>query len=42
MYRIFLVEDDPVIADAVVRHLSQWGWEAKAAADFLESAASRL
>ena len=34
MYRIFLVEDDPVIADAVVRHLSQWGWEAKAAADF--------
>ena len=34
MYRIFLVEDNPVIADAVVRHLSQWGWEAKAAADF--------
>ena len=34
MYRIFLVEDDPVIADAVMRHLSQWGWEARAAADF--------
>ena len=34
MYRIFLVEDDPVIAQAVQKHLMSWGWQVKAAADF--------
>lgn len=27
MYRIFLVEDDPVIVDVVRRHLESWGYE---------------
>ncbi|MBR3137118.1 MAG: response regulator transcription factor [Clostridia bacterium] len=34
MYRIFLVEDDPIIAQTVQRHLESWGWQVKAAADF--------
>ena len=34
MDRIFLVEDDPVIAQTVRRHLESWGWEVRAAADF--------
>ena len=33
MYRIFLVEDDPAIAGAVVKHISSWGWEARKAED---------
>ena len=34
MYRIFLVEDDPIIAQTVQKHLMSWGWQVKAAADF--------
>lgn len=34
MYRIFLVEDDPVICRAVTEHLSLWGYRARAAEDF--------
>ncbi len=34
MYRIFLVEDDDVIASAVVKYIASWGWEAKRAQDF--------
>lgn len=33
MYKIFLVEDDPAIAGAVVKHISSWGWEARKAED---------
>lgn len=34
MYRIFVIEDDPVIAGSVAAHLRQWGWEVKTAVDF--------
>lgn len=34
MYRIFLVEDDPIIAETVQKHLESWGWQVIAAADF--------
>ena len=34
MYRIFLVEDDPIIAETVQRHLMSWGWQVKTAEDF--------
>ena len=34
MYRILMVEDDPVIAALVVESLASWGWQAKAADDF--------
>lgn len=34
MYKIFIVEDDPVIAQAMRRSLETWGWEAKCADDF--------
>ena len=34
MYRIFLVEDDAVIAAAVKRHLEGWGCEVACAEDF--------
>ena len=34
MYRIFLVEDDPVIAQTVQKHLESWGWQVRAATDF--------
>ncbi len=34
MYKVLIVEDDPVIAAAVVKELSRWGLEAKAATDF--------
>ena len=34
MYRIFLVEDDPIIAERVQQHLMSWGWQVRAAADF--------
>ena len=34
MYRIFLVEDDEVIAKAVAAHLKSWGYEAVIAQDF--------
>lgn len=34
MYKIFLVEDDPVIRRAVADHLSMWGYEVRAAQSF--------
>lgn len=34
MYRIFIVEDDAVIASAVVGHLRSWGWDALCAENF--------
>lgn len=34
MYRIFLVEDDPIIAETVRKHLESWGWQVKAGVDF--------
>lgn len=34
MYRIFLVEDDPVIARAVAEELGRWGYAVTAAVDF--------
>ena len=34
MYRIFVVEDEPGIAQAVCRHLAQWGYAAQSAQDF--------
>lgn len=34
MYRVFIVEDDPVIAGAVARHMESWGMEAKLCRDF--------
>ena len=34
MDRIFVVEDEPGIAQAVCRHLTQWGYETRAAQDF--------
>ena len=34
MHRIFIVEDDAVIAEAVKRHIGAWGCEARCAANF--------
>jgi len=34
MYRIFIVEDDEVIAQLVAAHLQKWGFETACAADF--------
>lgn len=34
MYKILIVEDDDVIASAILRHLSSWGCEARCAEDF--------
>lgn len=34
MYKIFLVEDDPVICRTVCGHLSLWGYGVQAASDF--------
>ena len=31
MYKIFVIEDDAVIAQAVVEHIASWGWEARKA-----------
>ena len=36
MYRILIVEDDPVIAKALERQLGQWGWEARRVEDFTQ------
>lgn len=36
MYRIFVVEDDSVIAGAICRELNAWGFEARVAADFAD------
>lgn len=34
MYRIFVVEDDAVIASAVQRHLESWGYQVACAVRF--------
>lgn len=34
MYRILLVEDDPIIAEQAGKHLNKWGYEIKTVADF--------
>lgn len=34
MYRIFIVEDDALIAQAMRRHIESWGFEAACARDF--------
>ena len=34
MYKIFIVEDDAVIAAAVAGHIASWGWEARTVKDF--------
>ncbi len=39
MYRIFIVEDDTDIANAVRKHLEGWGFEARCAEDFRNIAA---
>lgn len=36
MYKIFLVEDDDVIAAAVMRHIASWGWEVRRASDYTD------
>ncbi len=36
MYRIFVVEDDAVIAGAICRELCAWGYEARTAVDFAD------
>lgn len=34
MHRIFIVEDDKMIAESVQKHLQQWGYEVVVATDF--------
>lgn len=34
MYKIFIIEDDSIIADTLQKHLTAWGWEARCAVDF--------
>lgn len=34
MYRIFIVEDDPIIARTVRQGLLQWGYDVRCAEDF--------
>ena len=34
MYRIFIVEDDTIIANALSAHLSKWDYDIKCAGDF--------
>lgn len=34
MHRVFIVEDDAVISDAIKRHISAWGCEARCAVNF--------
>lgn len=34
MYRIFIVEDDPIIARTVQQGLLQWGYDVRCAEDF--------
>ncbi len=36
MYKILIVEDDPVIAQEVCRGLTKWGYDAKAVTDFAD------
>ena len=34
MYKIFLVEDDPVIRRAVAKHLAMWGYQVQAVENY--------
>lgn len=34
MYKILIIEDDPVISQEVARHISAWGWEVRQIANF--------
>lgn len=34
MYRIFIIEDDRTIANAVKNHLEKWGFEARCTENF--------
>lgn len=34
MYKIFIVEDDPVICRAVSEHLALWGYQVRSVRDF--------
>ena len=36
MYRILIVEDEPIIADAMSKHLSMWDYEVSIVVDFKE------
>ncbi len=36
MYKIFIVEDDPVIARAMKNSLETWGWQVRCADDFAD------
>ena len=36
MYKIFVIEDDAVIARAVVEYIASWGWEARKAKDLTQ------
>lgn len=36
MYRILLVEDDPIILEQVSRHLEKWGYEVAGVTDFAD------
>lgn len=35
-YKIFIVEDDEVIAGSIKRHLEKWGYEVRCAENFKE------
>ena len=34
MYKVLIVEDDPIIAGIVAEHLGKWGYETKKVSDF--------
>lgn len=36
MYKLFIIEDDDVIANAIKKYLESWGFEVRTAADFRE------
>lgn len=38
MYKIFIIEDDPVIAQAVASHLTMWGYQVQTVSDFTKTA----
>ena len=37
MYKIFMVEDDPVIAQTVSAHLTMWGYQVQVVSDFTKT-----
>ena len=34
MYRIYIIEDDNIIAGKIKEHMTSWGFEAQCASDF--------